>query len=390
TLKFTNNEPNSSIEKVPNFKKANFHKLRAMFKETDWSFLINNNDINTSWKLFETTYLKAVQDCIPSKIRRPGHNNKPKWWNTDISNCLLAKKFANDRLKSSQHDEEQLKCVELRRNAKKIIKQSKKTLELHIANQSKTNPKEFYSYIRKKKVVTSTVGPLVDENGEYTKDEVQMSNSLNTFFASVFTTEDLSDIPTPSPIQIDNSDVLSNITVTEREVLNCLDKLKVNKMPGPDTISPRVLKEAKDELSKPLTLLFNKSLQSGTMPDQWKLANVTPIFKKGSKSLPSNYRPISLTSVVCKMLETVIRDRLVNHLEENNILKDTQHGFRKKRSCLTNLLDFFHDILNLYDESKAVDIIYLDFQKAFDKVPHKRLLLKLKAHGIQDGVLKWI
>ena len=126
------------------------------------------------------------------------------------------------------------------------------------------------------------------------------------------------------------------------------------------------------------------------MPDEWKLANVTPIFKKGSKSLPCNYRPISLTSVVCKMLETLIRDKLVNHLEENNLLKNTQHGFRNKRSCLTNLLDFFYDILNHYDESKAVDIIYLDFQKAFDKVPHKRLMIKLKSLGIQGEVLRWV
>ena len=126
------------------------------------------------------------------------------------------------------------------------------------------------------------------------------------------------------------------------------------------------------------------------MPDDWKLANVTPFLKKGSKSLPCNYRPISLTSVVCKMLETLIRDKLVNHLEENNLLKNTQHGFQYKRSCLMNLLDFLYDILNQYDESKSVDIIYLDFQKAFDKVPHKRLLIKLKSHGIKGNVLKWI
>ena len=130
--------------------------------------------------------------------------------------------------------------------------------------------------------------------------------------------------------------------------------------------------------------------QSGYMPDDWKLANVTPIFKKGSKTLPCNYRPISLTSVVCKLLETLIRDKLISHLEENHLLKNTQHGFRNKRSCLTNLLDFSYDIMNLYDESKAVDIIYLDFQKAFDKVPHKRLLIKLKSHGIQGDVLRWI
>ena len=173
-------------------------------------------------------------------------------------------------------------------------------------------------------------------------------------------------------------------------MLQCIDKLKVSKSPGPDSISPRVLKEAKAELVKPVTSIFNKSLQSGTIPDEWKLANVTPIYKKGNKSLPCNYRLISLTSVVCKMLETLIRNKLVHHLEDNKLLRNTQHGFRNKRSCLTNLLDFFYDIFNQYDESKAVDIIYLDFQKAFDKVPHKRLMTKLKIHGIQGDVLNWM
>lgn len=217
-----------------------------------------------------------------------------------------------------------------------------------------------------------------------------MSNILNNFFASVFTTEDTNDIPTPPTVRIDNNNILSTFSFTENEVLNCIDKLKISKSPGPDTISPRVLKEAKNEFAKPLTSLFNNSLQSGIIPDEWKLANVTPILKKGSKSLPSNYRPISLTSVVCKMLETLIRDKLVNHLEKNKLIRDTQHGFRNKRSCLTNLLDFLYDVFSCYDESKAVDVIYLDFQKAFDKVPHKRLLVKLRAHGIDGKVLRWI
>ena len=206
----------------------------------------------------------------------------------------------------------------------------------------------------------------------------------------MFTAEDLNNIPEVPATQFNHNKVLSHITVTEGDVSKCIDKLKVSKSPGPDTISPRILKEAKNELVKPLSSIFNKSLQSGSMPDEWKLANVTPIYKKGDKSLPSNYRPISLTSVVCKILETLIRDKLVKHLEENKLIKDSQHGFRFKRSCLTNLLDFFYDVLNQYDESKAVDIIYLDFQKAFDKVPHKRLLLKLKSHGIQGSILNWV
>ena len=389
-LGFKSKKSNVSNEKIPDFRRGNFQKLREIIAETDWSHFDNINDVNALWKIFTETYVKAVQESIPLKKRRIEHKIKPKWWTKEIANCLREKKNAHDRLKVLNNDEERTKFTDLRRKAKRLINQSKRSMELRIANQSKVNPKEFYEYIREKRVVISTIGPLTNNNGAFTKDEHEMSNILNTFFASVFTTEDTSDIPVPSEIQINNENFLNSINITENDVSKCIDKLKLNKSPGPDTICPRVLKEAKNEFVKPLTTIFNKSLQLGMMPDDWKLANVTPIFKKGSKSLPSNYRPISLTSIVCKMLETLIRDKLVNHLEENNLLRDTQHGFRNKRSCLTNLLDFLYDVFNRYDDSKAVDIIYLDFQKAFDKVPHKRLLVKLKAHGIDGMVLRWI
>ena len=389
-LRFTIKKSITNNEKVPDLRKANFQKLRDILAETDWSHLESSNDVNVQWKFFTDTYVKAVEESIPLKKRRIQKKIKPNWWNNEIANCLREKKNAHSRMKILNTDDERTKFTELRRKAKRLIDQSKRSMELHIANQSKSNPKEFYKYIREKRVITSTIGPLTDEKGTFTKDEHEMSNILNTFFASVFTTEDTSNIPEPPAIQLSNNKILNNISITENNVSNCMDKLKTNKSPGPDTIYPRVLKEAKNEMIKPLTTLFNTSLQSGTVPVDWKLANVTPIFKKGSKSLPSNYRPISLTSVVCKMLETLIRDKLVNHLEENKLIRDTQHGFRNKRSCLTNLLDFLHDVFNRYDESKAVDVIYLDFQKAFDKVPHKRLLVKLKAHGIDGEVLRWI
>ena len=123
---------------------------------------------------------------------------------------------------------------------------------------------------------------------------------------------------------------------------------------------------------------------------EWKLANVTTLFKKGDKSNPGNYRPISLTSVVCKLMESILRDKIVEFLEKNNIIRDSQHGFRNRRSCLTNLLDFLHDIYEMYEEGRAVDIIYLDFQKAFDKVPHRKLLNKVESHGIRGHIHRWI
>ena len=271
---------------------------------------------------------------------------------------------------------------------KKLIKRSKKNLEERIAEASKSNPKEFYGYVNKKKTLPSTIGPLCNEDNTCTNNENEMAAILNNFFASVFTDEECSSYEPLIGKMTPN--VLDQIIIQERDVHSVIEKIKVNKAPGPDKISPRILREIKYQISKPLSILFNKSLTLGKVPADWKCANVTPIFKKGKKSQPGNYRPISLTSIVCKLLETVIRDKMVKFLEENQLIKDSQHGFRNQRSCLTNLLDFFHDVFDNYDECRSVDIIYLDFQKAFDKVPHKRLLDKVFTLGICGSIHNWI
>ena len=132
------------------------------------------------------------------------------------------------------------------------------------------------------------------------------------------------------------------------------------------------------------------SLQEGIVPLEWKEANIIPLFKKGSRSNSVNYRPVSLTSVICKLLETIIRDHMMDFLFKHKLIKPSQHGFLKARSCLTHLLCFFEEITKWVDEGSPVDVIYLDFQKAFDKVPNKRLILKLKSHGIGNGIINWI
>ncbi len=125
------------------------------------------------------------------------------------------------------------------------------------------------------------------------------------------------------------------------------------------------------------TVIFNMSLESGTVLTAWKTATVTPIFKKGTKGDPGNYRPVSLTSVPCKILESIIKDKIMDHLLENNLIRDSQHGFMPGRSCATNLVEFMYFVTESVDEGESVDIFYLDFAKAFDKVPRQRLLRKL-------------
>ena len=183
---------------------------------------------------------------------------------------------------------------------------------------------------------------------------------------------------------------LDDILINDKIVMDKLNKLRSNKATGASNISPKLLTRIKDEVCLPLTIIFQKSLETGQVPCDWKTADVTPIYKKGSRSQPSNYRPVSLTNQICRMFESIVRDSVVDHLEKNDLIKDSQHGFRRGRSCLTNLLTFLDMATRQVDEGYDLDVIYLDFAKAFDKVPHQRLLIKLQNHGIKGKVLKWV
>lgn len=218
-----------------------------------------------------------------------------------------------------------------------------------------------------------------------------MAKILNTFFQSVFITEDISSLPSIESMSIRfDRETLEIGEINENDVVSYLRNIDPNKSAGADLVSSRLLRECQEELVLPLKLLFNKSLQEGIVPSLWKCANVTPIFKKGSKCEAGNYRPISLTSVVIKIFERIIKDKVVSFLDRHQLIINTQHGFRNNRSCLTNLLEFYNYISSNCDERVPSDIIYLDFKKAFDTVPHKRLLIKLKAHGMGDQLCSWV
>ena len=126
------------------------------------------------------------------------------------------------------------------------------------------------------------------------------------------------------------------------------------------------------------------------LPDDWKIAQISPIFKKGHRYKPGNYRPVSLTSGICKILEKLVRRNIIDHLEQNELIDPAQHGFVKGRSCVTNLLETFEQWTQILDDGGSIDVIYMDFMKAFDKVPHLRLLIKLQSYGICNKTLAWI
>ena len=218
-------------------------------------------------------------------------------------------------------------------------------------------------------------------------NDLDKANALNNQFVSVFTQENVStilDIPGPPYPAMDS------IEITIEGIISLLTNLNPNKASGPDKICNRFLKEFAAEIAPYFTVLFQASLNQGIIPNDWKKAFVVPIFKKGDHSSPANYRPISLTSVVCKLLEHIISSNIYSHLDKYKILTEQQHGFRGRRSCKTQLIDTINDFVTTLNRPGQTDAIFLDISKAFDTVPLHRLYCKLAHYGICGYTLTWI
>ena len=173
-------------------------------------------------------------------------------------------------------------------------------------------------------------------------------------------------------------------------VVKQLMQLNPSKANGPDEIPPKLLKLIAHEIAPALSFVFQQSYYSGAVPSQWKEALVTSIHKSGDKSDPSNYRPISLTCICCKVMENIILSHISKHIAANNILADTQHGFRQGLSTTTQLISVTNDWSQSLQKRSQTDAIFLDFQKAFDRVPHERLYTKLQYYGITGDSVNWI
>ena len=228
-------------------------------------------------------------------------------------------------------------------------------------------------------------------DGKIIEDEKEMAQVLNNKFRSVFVKDN--EYEGEGGVQGGYQGTkMEDIAFDREEIKTRLQSLDTNKAMGPDQMSGWVLKSCAEELSWPIFWLIKKSLEEGYVPRKWKEAQIVAIHKGGSKEIPLNYRPVSLLCILIKVLEGIVRDRWLKFLEEREILSSKQFGFRKGRSCITNLLSFYSRVIDVVDKKGGwVDCVYLDLKKAFDKVSHKRLIWKMEnCGGLGDKLIRWM
>ena len=372
------------------FDKGDYQQLRNKALNINWNNLIHKN-IDIYVKNITDSILSISKECIPFRevtIRA----DEPPWLTTHIKKIIRKRKRAYKKAKRTGNPSNWSAFKELRNRTVSLIREAKKAhlakLVDNLSSQEKSS-KGWWNCLKSfiNPNNSSRIPPL--QNGsDVISDEFCKADLLNNFFVEQ-TRLDESSAPRLPDISYSYPHGLDLITVLPEEVENVLKSLPLGKACGPDCINNRILRELSSQLSKPLCDLFNYSLSSSSYPDSWKEANVTPLFKSGDKSLPSNYRPISLLCSLGKVFERIVFKHTFNYISQNALLTPLQSGFIPGDSTTNQLVFLYNMFSEAVDSGKEVRAIFCDISKAFDRVWHKGLLYKLKSFGITGRLLKW-
>ena len=380
------------------FNKADWEGMRGAMQTLHTELVSDQcRDLTTEdlWSKFRSAYETAVETFIPTKTAG-SKDNKP-WITAEIkkkSKRLLRVHKKKLKRKLPEHEEETKK---LRREIQRMTRRSywryvDGTMTAENESTQQRN-KKFYTFVKHQRSSGCGIPPL-KVDGQLVSESKAQAEVFNRQFQSVFsdgreyTEDEFRAKVQMNPVELTST--LSDITISEPGIRKILQKLNPYKACGRDNIHPRVLRELATDIAPILTIIFQSSINTGVVPSDWRDANVSPIYKKGTHYDPANYRPVSLTSVPCKILEHVVTSALMTHLEENNILRPEQHGFRKSRSCETQLLDFCEELNENLEKGRQSDIVIMDFAKAFDKVNHSLLIHKLQHYGVIGNINQWL
>ena len=360
--------------KLLNFKNAAWAPLNEEIRATDWNNLLRNTDIEAAHRSFETKLNELCNKHIPTVTTKS--NYQPPWFDAEVHVKCREKEKWRRKFKISKSDAHYMKYTACRKEVTKLI-ELKVNENFDDEQHKNAVTKKFWSYV-KASTKSSRIPETVYYNNTFRKSPIEQASIFNQFFADQFSA------PSNYDICIDYTREYE-VHFTPDVISNHLKNLNVNKAPGPDKFHGKLLKGCADSLAIPLGILFHASYVSGSIPVQWKLANVVPVHKKGTKNNVENYRPISLTSIIMKTYEKIIRDELMARCREK--ISNNQHGFLPGRSCETQLIPFYDDLARTLNSCSKIDVIYFDFTKAFDSVNHDIILDKLKNQYDIDGLL---
>lgn len=378
-------EEGTRIEGKFDYGKADLGKMNIFFSRVDWNNLLSEINLQKKYDVFMDVYEEAVKRYVP-KYKR-GHPGKQVWFNRKCERARGIKERAWNKLRRRNSAKAKEEYRYARNEYVRVRRHEEREYERNIVTKFKRDPKLFFKFVNGK--MKHKIGvDLIKSNGRVFEDPEEICQVMNEKFLSVFSEESYF-VNQPKK---EGTDVISDIPVGLEEIQQRLNKLGIRKSVGPDGIAGYILKGCRENLALPILDIVQCSLKEGNVPEQWKQANVIPVYKGGNKDDPLNYRPISLTSVFCKLVEGIIKDRWVQYLEKSKKICEAQYGFRKGRSCVSNLLSFYTRIIEDVQERNGwVDTIYLDLKKAFDKVPHRRLLWKIEHEGgIKGKLLEWM
>ena len=370
-----------------NANNIDWQKINTEFAETDWNEVLNLNDIDSSTASLLNLLESVCSKYVPRKLDRK-RSEIPR----DRKNLMRKRKRLRSKLIQNQNltrlENIERQLIEIEANLVNSHEMESKRLEEQAVEKIKENPKVFYKYVRSKSHVKTPVGPLKHKDSTVTDPKI-MSEVLKDHFESVFSIPNetldmnklLKDIGPRS---------LEDIEFTEDDIEARIMEISPNSSPGIDGVAALLLRNCASTLKKPIYMLWRQSLTSGKFPTCMKLGLVIPVFKGGNRCLAENYRPISLTSHISKLFERIVVRALTAYLNSANLFNCNQHGFRSGRSCLSQLLEHHQEVLSAIESKAAVDVVYLDFAKAFDRVDYSILLGKLKSIGVCSSLLKWL